>query len=61
GMGRRAWGAIPSTSPAPPAPPAAAAVPSREEEVAALKDMAGELREQLAEVMGRLDRLEKSA
>jgi predicted Fe-Mo cluster-binding NifX family protein len=36
-----------------------APAPSREEEVADLKDMAGSLRKQLAEVIERLDRLEK--
>ena len=51
GMGRSA--AVPPT---PPAPPAASAV-SREEEIAALKDLSGGLRKQLAEVMERLDRL----
>jgi predicted Fe-Mo cluster-binding NifX family protein len=54
GMGRRAGGAFPQTSPAAPAA-------SREEEIASLKDMAGGLREQLAEVMARLDQLEKDA
>ena len=58
GMGRRAWGAVPPTPPPPPTTPAASA-PSREEEIAALKNMAGELRRQLAEVLERLDRLEK--
>jgi len=53
GMGRRA--AVPPATPAPPA----ALAGSREEEVAALKDMAGGLRKQLAEVIERLDRLEK--
>jgi predicted Fe-Mo cluster-binding NifX family protein len=52
GMGRRAGGAFPQTPPASPAS-------SREEEIASLKDMAGGLREQLAEVMARLDQLEK--
>jgi predicted Fe-Mo cluster-binding NifX family protein len=47
GMGRRA--AEPSVSP----------TPSREEEVATLKEMAGNLRKQLAEMIERLDRLEK--
>jgi len=53
GMGRGA--AVPPTSPAPLATPAA----SREEQIAELKGMAGELRKQLAEVIERLDRLEK--
>jgi hypothetical protein len=58
GMGRQAWEAVPPTA---PPPPAAAATPSlsREEEVASLRDMAGDLRKQLVEVMERLDRLEK--
>ena len=56
GMGRRAQGAVP-----PPPPPMApvAPAPSREEETATLKEMAGDMRKQLAEVMERLDRLEK--
>jgi hypothetical protein len=53
GMGRRA--AMSPTSFAPPTAPAG----SQEEEIAALRDMASGLREQLAEVMERLDRLEK--
>ena len=53
GMGRRAWGSAPRT------PPSAAPAPSRAEEIAELKNMAGDLREQLAEVLERLDRLEK--
>jgi len=45
-------------------PPAAserrpAAIASREEEIASLKDMAGALRKQLADVIERLDRLEE--
>jgi predicted Fe-Mo cluster-binding NifX family protein len=63
GMGRgmgmgMGWGAaIPPTPAAPPPAPDPAA--SREEEIAALKKMADELQEQLAEVMARLDRLQK--
>ena len=53
GMGRGA-----AVSPTPPAPPASFAG-SREEEIAALKDVAGDLRKQLAKVIERLDRLEK--
>jgi predicted Fe-Mo cluster-binding NifX family protein len=53
GMGRDA--AVPATRSAPPASLAG----SREEEIAALKDVSGTLRKQLAEVMERLDRLEK--
>ncbi len=52
GMGRSA-----AMSPTPPA--SAASANSREEEVADLKETAGGLRKQLAEVMERLDRLEK--
>ncbi len=62
GMGRRAGGAFPQTPPQtpPPSPMATASpAPSREEEFGSLKDMAGTLRKQLAEVMERLDRLEK--
>jgi predicted Fe-Mo cluster-binding NifX family protein len=58
GMGRRAGGAFPPTPPPPPTGIVAPA-PSREEEIASLKDMAGDLRKQLAEVMERLDRMEK--
>jgi predicted Fe-Mo cluster-binding NifX family protein len=50
GMGRRR--AVPSQ-------PAPAAAPSRQEEVAELQKMAGDLRKQLASVMERIDRLEK--
>jgi len=50
GMGRGA--AVRSTPPA-------ASGPSREGEIAVLKNMAGDLRKQLAEVMDRLDRLER--
>jgi predicted Fe-Mo cluster-binding NifX family protein len=56
GVGRQAWGSAPQTPPqAAAAPPA----PSRDEEIAALKDMAGDLRKQLADALDRLDRLEK--
>ncbi|MGA9347597.1 MAG: NifB/NifX family molybdenum-iron cluster-binding protein [Anaerolineae bacterium] len=56
GMGRGAygpgaWGTTPPPQPAPPA--------SRGEEIAALKQTASDLRRQLAEVMERLDKLEK--
>jgi predicted Fe-Mo cluster-binding NifX family protein len=58
GMGRRT--AAPSNWNNPPtSPPAPAPVGSREEEVAELKGMAGQLRKQLAEVLERLERLEK--
>jgi predicted Fe-Mo cluster-binding NifX family protein len=58
GMGRRAGGAF---SPTPPPPPTEGigSSPSRQEEIASLKDMAGKLRQELADVMERLDRLEK--
>jgi predicted Fe-Mo cluster-binding NifX family protein len=58
GMGRRAGGAFPPTPPPPPTGIVGPA-PSRQEEIASLKDMAGELRKQLADVIKRLDRLEK--
>jgi predicted Fe-Mo cluster-binding NifX family protein len=58
GMGRRAGGAFAPTQPPPPTGIVSPA-PSREQEIASLKDMAGELRQQLADVMERLDRLEK--
>ena len=53
GRGRRMGMAVPG------AQPVSEVAPAREEEVAALKEMAGDLRSQLAEVMERLDRLEK--
>jgi predicted Fe-Mo cluster-binding NifX family protein len=52
GAGRQA-----KSSPSPAPQPAAA--PSREEEIVALQGMAGDLRKQLADVVERLDRLEK--
>jgi len=58
GMGRRAGRAVSQTPPSPPAATSAPA-PSRGDEIAALKDMAGELRKQLADVLDRIDRLEK--
>jgi predicted Fe-Mo cluster-binding NifX family protein len=58
GMGRRAGGIFPPT-PSPPPTGIVGPAPSRQEEMASLKDMASELRKQLAEVMERLDRLEK--
>jgi predicted Fe-Mo cluster-binding NifX family protein len=57
GMGRRAGGAFLQTAPVDSVPSQPAA--SQAEEITSLKDMAGGLREQLAEVMARLDRLEK--
>jgi hypothetical protein len=56
GMGRGAGGAYPQTPPTGPVPSQPA---TSQEEIASLKDMASGLREQLAEVMARLDRLEK--
>jgi len=56
GMGRRV--AMPPTSLTPPTPPAAS-TSSREEEIADLRNMAGDLRKHLAEMLERLDRLEK--
>ena len=50
GMGRRT---------AMPTAPSVVPTVSREEEITSLKDMAGGLRKQLAEVMQRLDQLEK--
>jgi predicted Fe-Mo cluster-binding NifX family protein len=58
GMGRQVDGTFPPTPPPPPTG-SVGPVPSRQEEIASLKDMAGELRKQLADVMERLDRLEK--
>jgi predicted Fe-Mo cluster-binding NifX family protein len=52
-MGRGA--AVSSNPPA----PAAAFAGSREDEMAALRDLAGDLRKQLAELLARLDRLER--
>jgi len=51
GMGRSAWGGTP------PAPPAS--IPSREDEIAALSQTAADLRRQLAEVMERIEKLDK--
>jgi len=68
GMGRRSIGSSgwnnPRTDSDPPIPSSAsqsapASVGSREEEVSELKGMAGQLRKQLAEVMERLERLER--
>jgi predicted Fe-Mo cluster-binding NifX family protein len=55
GMSRRA-----AMSPTPPTPPpSSVSAGSREEELSDLKDTAGQLRQQLAKVMERLDRLER--
>jgi predicted Fe-Mo cluster-binding NifX family protein len=58
GMGRRAGGAFPATPP-PLATGIVDPAPSRQEEIASLEGMAGELRKQLADVMERLERLER--
>jgi predicted Fe-Mo cluster-binding NifX family protein len=58
GMGRRAGGVFPPTPPS-PATGIVGPAPSREAEIASLKNMAEELRNQLADVMERLDGLEK--
>jgi predicted Fe-Mo cluster-binding NifX family protein len=55
GMGRR----VPLGSTASTVSPSPASARSREEELAELKEMAGNLRSQLAQVMDRLDRLEE--
>jgi len=59
GMGRgRGWGMTPPAPP--PSPPAPSVSPfAREQEIAELRQMAGELRQQLAKVMERLEKLEK--
>ena len=61
GMGRGGWSGIPQTPPAPPTtpPPASAPTRAREDEVAALRQAAADLRRQLAEVMERIEKLEK--
>jgi len=58
GMGQGAYGpGVGGTMPSPqPAPPA-----SRKEEVAVLRQTAGDLRQQLAQIMERLDKLEKES
>jgi hypothetical protein len=43
----------------PPAQPAPPAEPAREKEIAELKEMAGDLRKQLAQIVERLESLEK--
>jgi predicted Fe-Mo cluster-binding NifX family protein len=53
GMGRGRWGGMPPTPPAP--------APSREDEIAALSQTAADLRRQLAEVMKKLEQLEKES
>lgn len=57
GMGRR----VSQASMPPGAPPPPSSARSREEEITDLKEMAGELRQQLADVMDRLDRLEEGS
>jgi len=61
GMGRGGWGGVPSMPTAPPsAPPAPATAREheREDEIAALRQAAADLRRQLAEVMERIEKLE---
>jgi len=53
GMGRGAWGSTPPPQTVPPA--------SRQEEIAALKQTASDLRRQLAQIMERLEKLEKES
>ena len=55
GMGRGAWGVTPPPSPQP------VSSASRPEEIVALKQTASDLRQQLAEVMDRLNKLEKGS
>jgi len=55
GMGRATWGMTPPAPPAPLASPPS----SSEEEIATLRQTANELRNQLAQVLERLERLEK--
>ncbi|MGD9030616.1 MAG: NifB/NifX family molybdenum-iron cluster-binding protein [Anaerolineae bacterium] len=57
GMGRR----VAQTSMPVAAPSSLASARSREREITDLKEMAGELRRQLAEVIDRLDRLEEGS
>jgi predicted Fe-Mo cluster-binding NifX family protein len=52
GMGRRAGGTFPPTGGVDPSP-------SRQEEIASLRDIAGDIRQELDDVMERLDRLQK--
>jgi predicted Fe-Mo cluster-binding NifX family protein len=54
GMGRRGYG---QSTPVPPPEPASLA--SRQEEIAALRQTANDMRRQLAKVMERLEKLEK--
>lgn len=61
GMGRGGWSGIPQTPPAPPTTPPPTSAPTREheDEVAALRQAAADLRRQLAEVLERIEKLEK--
>ncbi|MBC7248833.1 MAG: DUF5320 family protein [Anaerolineae bacterium] len=61
GMGRGGRSSIPQTPPAPPTTPPPTSVPAREreEEINALRQAAADLRRQLAEVMERIEKLEK--
>lgn len=58
GMGRGMGGAVSPTASQSTAP-TPGSTPAREEEIESLKNVAGELRQQLADVLERLDRLEK--
>jgi predicted Fe-Mo cluster-binding NifX family protein len=61
GMGMRRGGGMGRAAvepPMPPVPPGPSST-SHEDEVASLKEMAGSLRKQLADILERLDRLEK--
>jgi predicted Fe-Mo cluster-binding NifX family protein len=59
GMGRGGGMGRAAVAPPPRSEPPASSSGSREDEIAALKEMAGALRKQLADVIERLDRLEK--
>lgn len=58
GMGRGGWGGMPPTPTATPSTPPTPAS-AREDEIAALSQTAADLRRQLAEVMERLEKLER--
>jgi len=58
GMGRGGWGGMPPTPTAPASAPPTPA-PAREDEIADLSQTAADLRRQLAEVMERIEKLDK--